>query len=203
MIPFNLKPFLFGIGLLLTSLILEGCSPSFQIVSLNDKFSDPNLPNGFLGKNNRLSKKSSKGGTHIDNKGVYLDPFVYKEKDSNKITSLGFYVLHLNFDISDGFEPIKEIIFINDKSERVVLNVEGQDSNYDVGDWNTISKEYNTSFTEKGICKLADEDFYRLAHANFLEAKIIGGNLTQTYDKADILDSFILNLRKFYDTQIK
>jgi len=185
-------------------IVINGCGvPSFTIKSLDDKFSDTNQPFGTVGQNNRLSSKSSKGGTHIDNKGVYIDPFIFKNRQTKKIVSVGFYINHFNFEISDGFNPIEEIVFITDKDDRVVLEVKSKDFDYDLGSWNTITKTYSTSFSESGIAFSSLEDFNKLINANWIEAKIIGRERTQTYDKDDISDDFLINLKRFYNVAIK
>lgn len=181
-----------------------GCgAPSFVIKSLDDKFSDPNQPFGTIGQNNRLSTKSSKGGRHIDNKGVYIDPFIFKDRQTRETVSIGFYINHFNFEISDGFNPIQEIIFITDKGERVSLEVKSRDFDYDIGSWNTITKTYNTTFSESATATTTLEDFNKLLNANWIEAKIIGRERTQTYDKEDISDDFINNLKQFYSASTK
>ncbi len=185
-------------------LALYGCgAPSFIIKSLDDKFSDPNQPFGTIGQNNRLSTKSSKGGIHIDNKGVYIDPFVFRDRKTNEIVSIGFYINHFAFDISDGFNPIEEIIFITDKSDRISLEVKSKGFNFDIGNWNTISKNYNTTFSESGTAVTTLEDFKKLVAANWIEAKIIGKDRTQTYDKDDVSNEFLINLKNFYSAATK
>ena len=59
---------------------MVGCSssPTFSISPIGDKFTNPNQPKGFVGDGNRLSNKSSMGGVHIDKKGVYINPYVFK-----------------------------------------------------------------------------------------------------------------------------
>ena len=183
---------------------LYGCgAPSFIIKSLDDKFSDSNQPFGTIGQNNRLSTKSSKGGTHIDNKGVYIDPFIFKDRLTNKIVSVGFYINHFNFELSDGFNPIEEIIFITDKNDRVSLEVKSRDFDYDIGSWNTITKTYNTTFSENGTATTTIEDFKKLINANWIEAKIIGRERTQTYDKDEVSNDFLINLKQFYNASTK
>lgn len=156
-----------------------------------------------MGKNNRLSTKSSQGGVHIDEKGVYLDPYVYLDRNTNGITSIGFVVSHLNFDAYSGFRPIHEIVFLTDSGDRVVLQVKALDSDFRVGAWNSVSKEFNTSYGESCTSSITKDDFIKLAFSRSLEAKISGGKLSQTYDKRDVAASFITNLRAFYDHQIK
>ena len=185
-------------------LFLVGCgAPSFVIKSLDDKFSDPKQPFGTIGQNNRLSTKSSQGGTHIDNKGVYIDPFIFKDRQSKEIVSVGFYINHFNFDISSGFNPIEEIIFITDNGGRVSLKVKSKDFDYDIGSWNTITKTYNTTYGESGTANISLDDFKLLANSKSLEAKIIGKERSQTYDKEDISKEFSINLKNFLNAATK
>jgi len=186
------------------STFLFGCAPQkFQIVPLGDKFSDPSTPNGYIGKFNRLSTKSSKGGTHIDDKGVYLDPFVYKKAVSNEIESVGFVVAHFNFEVYDGFRPIQEIVFLTDKGARIKIEVQNHDSDFKVYGWNTIAKDFNTGYRESGIAFISKVDFQEIANSKYLEAKIVGGKMSQIYEQKDISDSFINNLKIFCDNQLK
>lgn len=175
----------------------------FKIVSLSDKFSDPSKPQGFAGVNNRLSTKSSIGGIIADDKGVYLDPFVHKDRNTNDIINIGFFISHITMEPDRGFRPIKEIIFITDNNDRVLLIPESHDSDYDIGTWKSISRSYLGSYTEECICLIPKSDFYKISHSSYLEVKIVGGKLTQTYNKKDVLPSFTKNLKTFYDAQIK
>ncbi len=109
-------------------IVFAGCgAPGFNIVQVNDKFSDSQEPLRFLGQNNRLSTKSSHGGSHLDSKGVYIDPYAHKDRLTGAVKSVGFYITHVNFGVDGGFRPIEEIIFLTDKNERVVLKVKDRD----------------------------------------------------------------------------
>jgi hypothetical protein len=175
----------------------------FKIVSLGDKFSDPSKPQGFAGVKNRLSTKSSTGEIIADDKGVYLDPFVHKDRNTNDIIKIGFFITHITMEQDRGFRPIKEIIFLTDNNDRVLIIPESHDSDYDIGTWKSISSSYLGPYTEKYICLIPKSDFYKISHSSYLEVKIIGGKLTQTYDKKNVLSSFTKNLKTFYDAQIK
>ena len=118
------------LAIAMAGLLFACVAPTFTIIPTGDKFSDTKAPYGFIGKNNRLSTKSSKGGTHIDEKGVYLEPFVFKDRKSNGIKSVGFYVTHYSFDTSDGFRPIQTIIFLTDKGQRIEAKVKSIDSDF-------------------------------------------------------------------------
>lgn len=180
-----------------------GCAvPQFNIVSTTDKFSDPKAPVGFIGENNRLSNKSSKGGTHIDNKGVYLNPFVYKSSNNNQILALGFYINHYNFEPDDGFRTISKIVFLTNKNERVELNPKYKDSDFDVSSWNPISKEFNTSYAESYTAYIALSDFIKISNANSFEAKIEGRHRSQTYSDKEIDTSFLNNLKNFLNKKV-
>lgn len=81
--------------------------------------------------------------------------------------------------------------------------MKARDSDFSVGSWNSLTKQYSTYFSEGGICTITKEEFYKLATAATLEAKITGGKLSQTYEKDDIPGSFIINLKQFYERQVK
>lgn len=183
----------------ITVLFLSSCgAPAFEIVSNKaDKFTSADAVEVVTGDNNRLSTKSSQGGIHIDNKGVYLDPYAAIGGAENSIIEIGFYVFHLNHELYDGFRPIRTIIFINEKDERVELDVAMKDYDLKLGSWNTITKEYNSSFMEAGTAKVSIEDMKMIANSEWIEAKIIGAELIQTYDKEDIDNMFIKNIMAF------
>ena len=190
----------------LTSLIvsLYSCgAPSFSIVKTGDKFADSDAPYGYIGKNNRLSTKSTQSGTHIDYKGVYLEPYVYHSNTTNKVLSIGFYVTHYNYGPSDGFRPINNIVFLTSSGERIETNVKTVDSDFSVGSWNSVSKEYNTSYTETGSIKMELKNFVKLANSKWVEVKINGGNRSQTYDKDEVSSSFLTNIKTFYKSSVQ
>ncbi len=185
------------------TVFLSACgSPQFSIIPTGDKFTDKNSPYGFIGKNNRISTKSTKGGTHIDSKGVYLEPYVFKNKNTDKIESVGFFVTHYNYGPSDGFRPIQNITFLTDKGVRIVLEVKSKDSNFSVGTWNSVSGEHNTTYNESGIITTSVNNFKILASSKWIEAKIKGRTISQTYNKNEISNSFIKNINMFYNTKI-
>jgi hypothetical protein len=187
-------------------LLLPSCVAGpqpFTISSVSDKFSDPTAPSGIAGLNNRLSKKSSRGGIHVDNRGVYLNPYALKDKKTGEIMEVGFTVSHFSFEPDDGFRPIEEIVFLTDRNERIAFRVSMRDSDFKVGSWNTVSKKYNTSYSENGTGILSPEAFSLLAAAQSVEVKIQGGKRSQTYGKKDVLPEFLENLRQFRAAMLK
>ncbi len=185
--------------LIIVIITLYGCAPSFAIKSLSDKFSDISKPEIIVGENNRISTKSSQGGWHVDEKGVYVDPYVSKDRITKEILSFGFYITHLNRELNDGFRPINQIIFITDSGKRIELSVTATDTDFSVNSWNNITNQYNTSFSESGHTSVTRDDFLNLVNAKWCEAKIVGGERIQTYDKDDISSDFLKNLKTFYN----
>lgn len=194
------KPFTIA---LLASLLAACGAPSFSIVKTGDKFAASDTPYGYIGKNNRLSTKSTQSGTHIDHKGVYLEPYVFRSKSTNEIISIGFYVTHYNYSHSDGFRPINNIVFLTDTGGRIEVPVKAVDSDFSIGTWNSVSKEYNTSYTETGSINMNLQNFSKLANAKWLEVKINGGNRSQTYNKDEVSSSFLANIKSFYKTSVQ
>ena len=194
------KIFLFILPLLL----IIGCAPApvFTIEPIGDKFTNPNQPTGFVGAENRLSKKSSVGGIHIDNKGVYINPYVYKD-DGGGIIRVGFSVYHLNFGYEDLFRPIQSIVFLNQNGERVEINCKLLDVDVDLGYYNTISRDLQGTASEYNDCVCNEKDFKKLVGSTSIEVKINGGEMSMVYETEKVLPLFLQNLKIFYNQQIQ
>lgn len=184
-------------------LLIKCGAPGFEIINIDDKLSDPPQTYMIVGKNNRLSLKSTQGGTHVGSKGVYLDPYVIKAQSSGKVLEVGFYITHHNYELAGGFRSIREIIFITNMNERIVSNISGQESDYDASTWNAGGAEYKASFSEYGISRLNVSNFIKILTTKSLEVKIIGGSREQTYSNDEISPSFKAHLMEFYNTQVK
>ena len=145
--------------------IFGGCTPPkpFIIKPFGDRFSNPNGPSGFLGSNNRLSKKSSTGGVHYDDKGVFINPLFLESKT---IRYFGFKVIHKNSSMGSLFNPIESIVFLNDKTERVEIKCEL----FDKPKYHDIIKTSLEMFN----CDCNEEDFIKLINSNSVEVKING-----------------------------
>ena len=183
--------------LLMIVSIVAGCAPAkFEIVPAGDRFSDPSIT-GIVGKNNRLSTRSTQGGVHVDASGVYLDPFIHQDRSTGTILSAGFYVLHFNTSVDSGFSPIEEIIFLVNGVDRIVAQVTDYDSNFKVLSWNSIGKTYNTTFNESGVALMRADEFARVASASVLEVKITGGKRSHIYEAKDLVPGFAENLHTF------
>ena len=189
------------VKIVLLMFVFVGCNPpGFVIKSLDDKFSDPHQPQVVVGQNNRLSFKSSDGGVHFDNKGVYVDPYILKDRKTGELISTGFYIHHFHDNFIYGFNPIKEIIILTDKGERIPLKVENKDLN--IGTWYPNLKFLNTIYYESGVASIDIDDVKKLINAHWIEVKIVGGDRSQTYNKDEISENFLGNLKRFYSIQL-
>ena len=188
----------------LLPLILVGCSssPTFSINPIGDKFTDPNQPKGFIGDGNRLSSKSSMGGIHIDNKGVYINPYVFKN-DNGEIVKSGVSVTHMNFEYKDLFRPIESIVFLGENNQRVEVKCIPLDIDVDLGYYNPISNDLQGTASEQSDCKCNRAEFEKIISFNSIEAKINGGELSTVYEAEKVSQSFLPNLRLFYNQQLK
>lgn len=192
------------IAFIVGSLLFLGCGPrAFIIKPTESKFDAPKEPIGFVGRHNRLTNKSTAGGTHLDYRGIYLNPVVLKDRQSDEIVSLGFYFEHISYEPRDGFRPIKEIILLTDAQERVCLKFSRFDSDYDIGNWNTTSKEYIGSYWESSTSTVSKSDFLNLSRSNSLEAKLIGGKRNMIVERERIEKGFISNIKQFYELHVK
>ena len=185
-------------------LIMISCgAPGFDIVKMSDNASDSQKTYTIVGKNNRLSAKSAQGSAHIDSKGLYIDPFLIRETGSDKLLNSGFYLIHHNFEVSGGFRPMRQLIFTTDQNKEISTEVTGQEIDYDMANWNAATVNYSSTFTEYGVIRLQKEDFIKILTSDTLAVKVIGGEVTQTYNNDEISRSFLENMTEFYQDQFE
>ena len=189
--------------LILPIFLMVGCSssPTFSISPIGDKFTNPNQPKGFVGDGNRLSNKSSMGGVHIDKKGVYINPYVFKN-DGGEIVKLGFSVTHMNFEYKDLFRPIQSIVFLGENNQRVEIKCTPLDIDVDLGYYNPISNDLQGTASEQSDCECDREKFETIISLTSMEAKINGGELSTIYEAEKVSQSFLTNLKSFYNQQM-
>jgi len=194
---------------LLTLTFIAGCATMglstrpFEVISTEDRFADPDAPDGYIGLNNKLTNKSSHGGVHIDAKGIYLNPFVAVDPETSEILTTGFFFAHFAFEPDDGFNPLREAIFLTAEGRRIALQFGEQDFDFDINSWNTVTREYNTSYSESATAVLSADDFLKLSNATALEVRLIGEDRTLTLDQGDVRESFLGNLRLFANSHVK
>lgn len=183
---------------------LISCKPGFNVKKANKDFSKNKNPE-YISTGNRISTKSIAGGVHINNKGVYLNPFVELDNESKEVKRLGFNVVNktsINSNAtsnSNQLGTIKEITF--KFSNGNLLNIEPISNETKVSNstsYNSLSKNASSSMSENATLLISKKDFKKLANAKQVSCKITGAEKDVTYTEEDIKSDFLNNINKFY-----
>ncbi|MEG3174166.1 hypothetical protein U1708_18320 [Sphingomonas sp. ZB1N12] len=176
----------------------------FKVDQSDDRFSANGLTT-YSGLNNRISKKSLAGGTHIDGSGVFVEPVAIKKKDDGSIVALSFFIHN---DVSDGTGPgaaltlgePTRINFITGEGAPINLTIErGKRQWSDITAYNSVTRTASTAITETGFADVTPEQYQRIMNAPQLLAKIEGEKRSMTYEVKDISKSFQMNLKTFWN----
>jgi hypothetical protein len=190
-------PKLYTLCLLVSLLSACGSSgalidPRFSIIKSGDKFTDEKVPYGYIGINNLLPRKTPYGFMHY---GVYLDPFVFKDKNTNKIISLGLYVVYCHYKDDYPFKSMQSITFLTDTADRIEVLVKPIDADFNIRNWNV---NYHCPYSETGSIEIQLDDFEKLALANWIQVEIHGDQGSHTYNRDDVRPSVTKNINIFY-----
>lgn len=176
----------------------------FKVDQSDDRFSANGLTT-YSGLNNRISKKSLAGGTHIDGSGVFVEPVAINKKDDGSIVALSFFIHN---DVSDGTGPgaaltlgePTRINFITGEGAPINLTIErGKRQWSDITAYNSVTRTASTAITETGFADVTPEQYQRIMNAPQLLAKIEGEKRSMTYEVKDISKSFQMNLKTFWN----
>lgn len=191
------------------TLFITGCAtPQFVVNEADNRFSE-NKNALFLSENNRISSKSIAGGIHIDNTGVFLNPFVEKDKDTGESVILGLTVVNkTDYDTTYGgvnqLGIIKEVIFRFTDGSILSLDAKNQENRTsDTISYNSVAKYASYDKWETATLLLTTKEFKKLATATSVSCKIFGSKQNVVYEEADISKTFLSNLNSFYTTHIK
>ena len=196
-------------GILLTILAvlsLAGCvSPKFTVTEADTRFSENKNPL-FLSENNRISTKSIAGGMHIDEKGVYLNPFLSKHRDTGAVLFFGINVINkTDYDTTHGgvnqLGLIREVVFRFPNGELITLDVTNQENKSSDTIWyNSLAGYASYDKWETGSIAVTREQLRQLALATALSCKITGSRQSVIYEESEIAPEFLSNLKQFYET---
>ncbi len=188
---------------------LTGCGPGkFAVKHADTSFSKNKNPT-YIAENNRISTKSIAGGFHIDDKGVFINPFVSKDIPSGKIVLLGFSILNkTSFDTGpmgsvNQLGLIREVVFRLPDGKIVTLRVKNQEYQAGIILYDTVSRRAGHDVWESGTAIISKTDFAKLASANRISARVLGSRQSMVYEEGDISPEFLVNLKQFYDTYVK
>lgn len=188
---------------------LFGCmSQQFTIKEADTRFSESNDAL-YLSQGNRISTKSIVGGTHIDDKGVFINPFVSKDRKTGEIKLLGFNIVNktgydTNYGSPNQLGVIKEVTFRLSNGNIISLTATNQDSaTSDTISYNSVSRSASYDKNEAAIVSITKEQLKQLASTKQLLCKIIGTTRSVVYEQDDISSDFVPNINKFYTSHVK
>lgn len=179
----------------------------FKVEQSDDRFStDGNTT--YSGMNNRISKRSVVGGTHIDGKGMFVEPVAIVRKADKAIIGLSLFVHNeTDFDTAYGspnsIGAPQRITFLPDNGQPIALIVSNSSRKWgDVPAYNTITRSASARITETGFADLTAEQFQRIASASALVVRIEGSERSVVYEAKHISKTFIPNLLAFYSSYV-
>lgn len=188
---------------------LAGCvSPKFAVTEADTRFSEKKNPL-FLSENNRISTKSIAGGMHIDEKGVYLNPFISKHRDTGAVLFLGLNVINkTDYDTTHGgvnqLGLIREVVFRFPSGELITLEVTNQENRSSDTIWyNSLAGYASYDKWETGSITITKQQLRQLASATALSCKIVGSSQSVIYEETEIAPEFLSNLKQFYETYVQ
>lgn len=190
------------------ALTLAGCAGQFNVRQADDRFSENKNP-VFISENNRISAKSVAGGLHIDAKGVYINPFVEKNKNTNQIVALGFRITNqTDYNTMSGAQnqlgSISEIVFRLNGGQLITLPVVKAEEKADGPvTYNSVGGFASYAKQESGIVLISKEQFEKLITSSTISCRIAGSKRNAVFEEGDISGSFLENLRQFYQGYVK
>lgn len=181
--------------------------PKFKVEQSDDRFSADGLTT-YSGLYNRISKKSLAGGVHIDDKGVFIEPFAVKNRASGVVVALSFFI-HNEADYSTNYgSPLtlgapQRITFITGEGGPIALPIKRGDSKWSSATtYNSITRSASAAVTETGFADLTAEQYQRIINATALAVRIEGTERSMTYETRDIAKTFVPNLKTFYEQYV-
>lgn len=190
-------------------IIIYSCvTPTFAVKEADNRFNE-NKDSLYYAENNRISSRSISGGIHFDSKGVYINPYVCKDRNTGKIWILGLEIINkTDFTTTGGrinqLGYITKIVFRF--SDGSLLELHGRDQENTESDfiyYNSITHSASFDKQETGIADITKAQFKRLSAAKQISCKIYGTEQSTTYEAKDIFPAFTINLKQFYQTYVE
>lgn len=196
--------------------MIAGASPAtaglfgpgkFKVEQSDDRFSaSPNTT--WVGRNNRVTKRSPVGGTYIGSQGFYLNPFISRNRKDGTPVELGFMVenrteIDTTFGSPNSLGRIERIAFLIDGSTLISAQVHASEERFgERTDYNSILESASSSLTENGVIFLSINEMIALAGARTVAIKIEGSRQSWTIEVDDVSGSFLNNIRQFFEGRI-
>ncbi len=189
-------------------LMLSSCTKSLTRAKIHVKEVSPRFINHpkvlYVAENNGIEKSWA-----VTNKyGIFLDPFVEKNRKTNQITLLGFNVVHKTLSArknkSTEFGRIYKVEFLLTDGEVISLypTLQKDKITYNSLDY-YIPYSFSYNVWESEMLGVSKEKFERILLAQRFSCKIFGSKRIVVYEEKDISPKFVVRLRKFYDQYMK
>ncbi|MBE0502350.1 MAG: hypothetical protein IBX47_13020 [Desulfuromonadales bacterium] len=198
-----------NLALIIATFVLVGCGvPQFSVKEADTRFSENNNQI-YLSQNNRISTKSIAGGIHIDGTGVFLNPFLEKNRTTGELVFLGFNIINKTDYNSKYGGPnqlgiISDVVFLFPEGQLISLKVKNQEnSTSDTISYNNVVGYASYNKWETGVVEISKKDFERLALTERFSCKITGTRQLVVYEEKDIAPVFKSNIKQFYDSYLK
>jgi hypothetical protein len=202
--------------------VLSGClGTGFSVVisHIKDDHGERDL---YIAENNRISNIDVEGGQSVGGKGIYLNPFVERDRATGEINYLGFNVINQSMNLitanpeyeSQGLlGGIKSVRLTLNNGRNIVLpmvkrritsvqrfNRFGLYSVYRHPLNHPVDSPIPAKIT---LALISLKDFVRLTEASGISCDIVGTAGTLTYLPQDIESDFLANLKQFYETYVR
>jgi hypothetical protein len=156
---------------------------------------------------NRISKRSVAGGTHIDSKGVFLNPGVVVSRTTGKVKLITLALVNLTERISsigtlNAFGRPRRVSFITGEGAPIVLEITNAEQRFGEVHCSEYAIGCTTPLIESGLAVIDVEQYRRLMAASALAIKVEGSDRARVYEARDIERSFIPNLTAFYTAHV-
>ncbi|MDX8411404.1 MAG: hypothetical protein R8K46_05985, partial [Mariprofundaceae bacterium] len=176
----------------------------------------------YIAENNRISNIDVEGGQSIGGKGIYLNPFVDRDRATGEINYLGFNVINQSMNlitISPEYESqglmgnIKSVkITLNDGGDIVLPMVRRSIASVQRFNSSGLYSDYKQPFNHSvdspipakiTLALISLKDFVHLIQASSISCDIVGSAGTLSYLPQDIESDFLPNLKHFYETYVR
>ena len=193
--------------LVLGAILLVGCSPSFKIEQIDNRFSE-NKNSVYSSSGNKISDKCVGGGTCVADYGIFIDPFVENNAVNNETVLLGFHIMNRTphtsmFGGINELGQIREVVFRLPDGKVINLKATNQENNSGVISYNKIGNYASYLQVETGMMEIPKDSFKKLVSAQHLSCKITGSSNSVIYEEDQIEPAFLVNLRQFYGAYVK
>ncbi len=187
---------------LVVSLFFVGCATTYRTSESDARFSTGNL-SIIRAHGCRISTKSIAGGTHVNDSGLFLDPFIGKNIKTGQIENAGFYLENL-YDSSSLYGSPNELgrvssVVINVDGEAVPLHLLSADFTHSTGgtNYNTVDRSVSVSMHDHAILSLTPEKLAAIIRGKEMAAQVIGSRGSVVYEPSDISRDFREKLARF------